>query len=214
MPVWQFERALTDLEKRELHTRLDRLQSMIRVGPLKAAAASVAVCGVLAVLTLVFSDAPRLLIVGFWLALAILFTVWIGVPGRTDIRRQHSLLTAALQHDRGRVFHVQSGRVVEFEEIEDEGACFAFDIGEGRILFVQGQEFYPDDEFPNSDFSLVTVLGPGNAVADEIFTKSGAKLDPERRITKEVKDRVTIPDHLETIEADLATIESALPPHS
>src|SRR5262245_26885986 len=211
MPVREFERALADPEKRELQTRLDRLQSMIRVGPLKAAAASVAVCGVLAILTLVFSDASRLSIVGFWLALAILFTVWIGVPGRTDIRRQHALLTAALQHDRGRGFHVQSNRVVEFDEIEDEGACFAFDIGDGRVLFVLGQEFYPDDEFPNADFSLVSVLGPNNVIADEIFVKDGTKLVPERRIAREVKDRLTIPDHLEIVEADLATIESTLP---
>jgi hypothetical protein len=211
MPVREFERALTDPEKRELQTRLDRLQSMIRAGPLKAGAASVAVCAVLAVLTLVFSDAPRVVIVGFWLVLAILFTVWIGVPGRADIRRQHALLTAALQHDRGRVFRVQSHRVVEFEEIEDEGACFAFNIDEGRVLFVLGQEFYADDEFPNTDFSLVTVLGPGNVITDEILTKSGTKLEPERRIARDVKDRLTIPDHLEIVEAELAAIESTLP---
>jgi hypothetical protein len=211
VPLQQLERALTDAEKLELQTRLDRLQSMIRVGPLKTAAASVAVCGILAILTLVFSEAPRLVIVGFWLVLAILFTVWIGVPGRADVRRQQALLTAALQDDRGRVFRVQSNRVVEFEEIEDEGACFAFDIGDGRVLFVLGQEFYADDEFPNTDFSLVTVLGPGNVITDEIFTKSGTKLEPERRIARDVKERLTIPDHLDIVDADLAAIESALP---
>ena len=210
MPVQEFERRLTDDEKRELGTRLDRLQSMIRVGLPKAAAASVIVCGALAVLTLLVSDAPRALIVGFWLALAVLFTLWVGLPARAGPRRQHAVLSAALQHDRAQVFRVQSNRVVEFEEIEDEGACYAFDVGEGRALFVQGQEFYADDEFPNSDFSLVTVLGPGNMVTDEIFTKSGAKLEPERRIARDVKDRLTIPDHLEVIDADLATIESSL----
>lgn len=79
----------------------------------------------------------------------------------------------------------------------------AFDVGEGRVLFVLGQEFYADDNFPNSDFSLATVLGPGNAIVDEIFTKSGVKLEPERRIARDVKDRLTISDHLEAIDADL-----------
>jgi len=54
------------------------------------------------------------------------------------------------------------------------------------------------------------VLGPGNAIVDEIFTKNGAKLEPERRIGRDVKDRLTIPDHLEIIDADLATVETFL----
>jgi len=211
MTVQEFERALTDAEKRELEARIERLQSMVRLRLPKATVASVIVCGALAALTLLVSDASRGVILAFWLALAVLFSLWIGLPGRTGPRRQAALLEAALRHDRARVFRVQSTRVVEFEEIEDEGACYAFDIGEGRILFVQGQEFYPDDDFPNSDFSLATVLGPGNAVVDEIFTKSGAKLDPERRIARDVKDRLTIPDHLEVIDADLGTIEAVLP---
>lgn len=203
---------LMEAEKRELEARIRRLQSIVRLGLPKAAAASMIVCGTLAALTLFVSDAPRAVIVGFWVALAVLFTLWIGLPGRTGLRRQAIALEAALQHDRARVFRVQSTGVVEFEEIEDEGACYAFAIGDGRVLFVLGQEFYAGDDFPNSDFSLATVLGPGNAIVDEIFTKTGATLEPERRIARDVKDRLTIPDHLEVIEADLTTIESALPP--
>jgi hypothetical protein len=212
VPVQEFDRRLTDDEKREVARRLERLRSMVRFSLLKAFAASVLVCGALAILTLLASDAPRPLIIFFWAVLAALFTLWIGVPGRAGRRRQAATLEAALRHDRGRVFRVQSSRLVEFEELEDEGACYAFDIGEGRILFVQGQEFYADETFPNSDFSLVTVLGPGTTVVDEIFTKSGAKLEPERRIARDVKERLTIPDHLEVIDADLATIEASLPP--
>ena len=222
MPVQEFERALTDAEKRELEARIERLQSMVRLRLPKATVASVIVCGALAALTLLLSDASRGVILAFWLALAVLFSLWIGLPGRTGPRRQAALLEAALRHNRARVFRVQSTRVVEFEEIEDEGACFAFDVGDGspaeasakagRALFVLGQEFYADDDFPNSDFSLATVLGPGNAIVDGIFTKNGAKLEPERRIARAVKDRLTIPDHLEVIEADLATVETFLTP--
>jgi hypothetical protein len=220
VPVQEFERTLTDAEKRELEARIERLQSMVRLRLPKATVASVIVCGALAALTLLVSDASRGVILAFWLALAVLFSLWIGLPGRTGPRRQAALLEAALRHDRARVFRVQSTRVVEFEEIEDEGACFAFDIGDGlpaeasaktgRVLFVQGQEFYADDDFPNSDFSLATVLGPGNAIVDEIFTKSGEKLEPERRIARDVKNRLTIPDHLEVIDADLASVETFL----
>jgi hypothetical protein len=210
MPIETLERELTAAERTELGVRFKRLDRTTRVSLLKAAAGSLAVCGVLAILTLLASDAPRPVIVGFWLGMTLLFTVWIGTQGRAGFRRQRTALADAIRHNRARVVRIQSNRVVEFEEIEDEGACCAFDIGDRRIVFVQGQEFYPDDEFPNSDFSLVAVLGSGNSVVDEIVVKIGARLQPERRIGRDVKDRLTIPEHLEVVEGDLETIESAL----
>jgi hypothetical protein len=210
MPIEHFERDLTDAERTELGARVERLDRMTRFSLLKAGAASLIVCGILATLTLLASDAPRPLIVGFWLGMTLLFAVWIGTQGRAGFRRQRTALAGAIRHNRARVVRIQSSRVVEFEEIEDEGACYAFDVGDRRIVFLQGQEFYPDAEFPNRDFSLVAVLGPGNSVVDEIFVKTGAVLQPERRIGRDVKNRLTIPDHLEVMEGDLKTIEAAL----
>jgi len=45
--------------------------------------------------------------------------------------------------------------MVEFEEEEDEDACYAFQLDGGRILFVAGQSYYRSARFPNTDFSLV-----------------------------------------------------------
>lgn len=210
MPIEHVERDLTKAERAELAARVERLDRLTRFSLLKAAAASLIVCAILAAVTLLASDAPRPLIVGFWLGMTLLFNVWIGTQGRAGFRRQRTALAQAIRHNRARVCHIRSTRVVEFEEIEDEGACYAFDVGDRRIVFVQGQEFYADDEFPNTDFSLVDVLGPGNAAVDAIFIKTGARLEPERRIGRDVKDRLTIPDHLEIIEGDLETIESPL----
>jgi hypothetical protein len=211
MPIERFERELTSAEKADLDARGERLDAMSRRSLLKAAAASLIVCAVLAILTLIVSDAPRTVIVGFWIGLSLLFTAWVGVPGRAGFRRQQIALAAAIRHNRVRGLRVQSRRVVQFEEIEDEGACYAFDIGDRRVLFVQGQEFYPDKSFPNTDFSLVDVLGSDNRVVDAIFAKTGTKLEPERRIEREVKNRLRMPDHLEVVEGELETIESALP---
>jgi hypothetical protein len=210
MPIEIFERGLTNAERAELGARVERLDRLIRFSLLKAAAASLIVCGVLATFTLLASDAPRPLIVGFWLGMTLLFTVWIGTQGRAGFRRQRTALAGAIRHNRAREFRIQSSRVVEFEEIEDEGACYAFDAGDRRIVFVQGQEFYAEDDFPNTDFSLVDVLGPGNTVVDAIFIKTGARLQPERSIRRDVKNRLAIPDHLAVIEGDLKTIEAAL----
>jgi hypothetical protein len=212
MPVEHFERELTDRERRELTSRRRLLESMARRSLLKAGTVSFVLCGVLAVATVLASDAPTLVIAGFWTAMALLFTFWTGLSERSHGRRQGSALAAALTLNRARVVRIRSTRVVEFEEIEDEGACFAFDAGDGRVVFVQGQEFYGDDDFPNMDFSLVDVLGPGRVVVDALIMKDGAKLEPERRVGRAVKDRLTIPDHLEVIEADLAHLESVLKP--
>ena len=67
-------------------------------------------------------------------------------------------------------------------------------------------------EYASRDFSLVDVLGPGDVIVDALITKDGARLEPERHIKREVKDRLIIPDHLEMIETDLARLESALKP--
>ena len=212
MPVEQFERGLTGGERRELTARLGHLQVRARASLVKAGLASLAVCGVLAVLTLMASDAPPFVIVAFWMGLAILIQVWVGVPDRRHARRQLSAIAAGLQHDRARVVRIRSTRVVEFEEIEDEGACYAFDAGDHHVLFIQGQEFYDTPDFPNTDFSIVDVLGPGDVVVDALLIKDGVKLDPERRVTPEIKNQLTIPDHLEIVRANLDELERALPP--
>jgi hypothetical protein len=222
MPVEHLERALTEVERRELTSRFRRLESMARRSLLKAGIVSFVLCGVLGVFTVLASDAPVLVIAGFWTAMAFLFTFWTGLPGRAHGHRQSAAIAAGLAQNEGRGVRIRSTRVVEFEEIEDEGACYAFDISDGlptgasakagRVIFVQGQEFYADDDFPNTDFSIVDVLGPGKVVVDTLITRDGARLEPERRIGREVKDRLTIPEHLEVIEADLAHLESVLRP--
>jgi hypothetical protein len=208
--VEQFERGLTDDERRELTATFDRLRSMARTSLVKAGVASLAVCGVLAIITLFASDAPVAVIVSFWMGLALLFTFWIGLPDRKHARRQLSAIAAGLQHGRARVVRIRSARVVEFEEIEDEGACYAFDAGENRVVFIQGQEFYAATDFPNTDFSIVDVLGPGGVVVDGIFTKDGVKLDPERHVSRHIKNELTIPDHLEIVQASLDSLEQTL----
>jgi hypothetical protein len=76
---------------------------------------------------------------------------------------------------------VLSERVVEFEEEEDEGACYAFaQDGGASTIFVIGQEFYDDDDFPNSDFAIVEILGGSGRPVDVLVTKRGRKLTPER----------------------------------
>lgn len=62
--------------------------------------------------------------------------------------------------DRGMVSvkRVTASSVAVIEEYEDEGRGFTYDIGEGRLLFLKGQDYAPVSEamaWPNSRFEIV-----------------------------------------------------------
>ena len=163
------------------------------------------VCAVLAVLTLLASDAPSVVIAGFCVGLAVLFTVWTGLPERRAWRARASTIDDALKVNRARVTRIASDRVVEIQEVEDEGACFAFDAGSGRTIVVARQECYSDETFANSDFSILEVLGWAGAV-DVIVTRAGHKVEPERRVSAERKRTLDLPEHLEIVDVPIDQI--------
>ena len=206
------ERDLTDDERHALELRRAHAQrAAISAWPRTLGAAAI-VCGLLCLVTLAVSDAPRTVIVMFWGLVTAILTVWIAFGFSRDARRQGATLRAALGLGRARVTRVASTRVVELDEIEDEGACYAFQVEPDRLVFVTGQQFYPDDTFPNSDFSIVDVLLPGGGVADQLFQKHGRRLEPERRIVAAVKEVLLLPDDFEAIGGDLRDLERLLSP--
>ena len=205
------ERILTDGERQHLTERLQAARAESNNALVKTGAASGAVCGVLMLATLWVSDAPALVIAGFWAGMGLVFTLWIGLPWRRLMRGQIPILEDGLRTNRARELRLRSDRVVEFEEEEDEGACYAFDRDSGSsTMFVIGQEFYEDDDFPNSDFSIVEILGGSGRPVDTVVIKRGRKLAPERVIPAHVKNQLDLPEHLEVIDAPLERIESAL----
>jgi hypothetical protein len=198
-------------ERQGLLVRLAAARRETRLALLKTSAASVIVCGVLALLTLAASDAPRSVIIAFWSALAVLFALWIGLPWHRTMRQQVVWLDDALVANRARVTRITSDRVVEFAEEEDEGACYAFEHGPGAVVFVVGQEFYEDFDFPNSDFSLVELLGSHGRPVDTLLNKTGQRLLPERVIPASTKWQLEIPEHLTVVDAPLDRVEEFLP---
>jgi hypothetical protein len=102
--------------------------------------------------------------------------------------------------------------MVELEEVEDEGACYAFQLSGKRIVFVSGQNFYPSARFPNSDFSLVDIYGENNVLVETFIEKHGKKLRPRRKISAEVTSKMKVPDHLQVIEGKLDDLEELLAP--
>ena len=116
----------------------------------------------------------------------------------------------AIRTNRAREIRLQTTRVVEFEEEEDEGACYAFDDDGSAVLFIIGQEFYEDEDFPNTDFSIIEILGDRGQPIDVLLSKHGRKLKPERIIPAAVKNRLHLPEHLAIVPGTLDSIEVSL----
>jgi hypothetical protein len=205
------ERALSDTERHMLRARLTQVEQRRRTILMKSGAASAIVCAVLALLTLLASDAPAVVVCAFWGVLAIVLMLWTGMPERRALDTQRALLVAAVPASRARVTRIQASRVVEFEEIEDEGACFAFEVESDQVVFIHGQEFYASERFPNSDFSFIEIVGQDGVVVDEIMHVDGMRLVTERRLDRATKDRLELPGHLEVVAASLDDLEQALP---
>lgn len=135
----------------QLSARLENARAESARALVKTGAASGAICGALAVLTLVASTAPRVIVVGFWAALWLLFTLWIGLPWRRLMRGQIPILESALRAGRARVIRIQSPRVVEFQEEEDEGIAEL--LGESgmpvdSLIVPHGQRLTPERIIP------------------------------------------------------------------
>lgn len=101
---------------------------------------------------------------------------------------------------------------VEFEEYEDEGACWAFDLGDGRILFIRGQEYYRDGDFPCLEFSIVQAIDESGAVALEWVETRAPAVPPARVIPARRKRDLAerLPGHLDVVRASLDEVEQVL----
>lgn len=79
-------------------------------------------------------------------------------------QREHApTIRLAIQDGMALVKAFEASRVVELEEFEDEGVGYIFDVGEGQLLFLKGQEYRSAEDgkpWPNSKFEIVrTRLG-------------------------------------------------------
>ena len=164
-------RPLSDSERERLRGDVEELRARAR----RARGAPWAVVSggvlVLYVLTLLASDASPVYVSLFWLLSGIGLFAWVRRDFLRDARgidASAAFVESALARDEAEVIDVHAVAYAEFEEVEDEGACWAFDLGDGRVLFIRGQEYYRDEEFPCLEFSVVQALrrvGAGGAGA-------------------------------------------------
>jgi hypothetical protein len=207
------QRPLTSAEGRLLRLRGTSLRKRAR----RAASAGLWVGGVviavLWALTMLASDAPALVITGFWIVVGGAIVLWVRRDLGADRRAMDGIAAgfeSALRRNLADVYDIRASGFLEFEEIEDEGACYAFQLDGNRLVFIQGQELYDEAQFPSLDFSLVFPLDEAGGRVDMFIEKRGAKARPERRVPAEVKQQLAIPEDLQIVEGTLAGLEDRL----
>jgi hypothetical protein len=200
MTLESTRRPLTSSEQRLLQSRIRDLQARGRRGRAVAAPITGGVVLVLWVATLLASDAPPLVITAFWLVCGGGLAFWMRRDAGRDARSFEGMaagLQSALKMNTADVYDVKARAFAEFDEVEDEGACFAFELSGNRLVFIAGQEFYESARFPSLDFSVVYVLDEAGRTVDMVIEKRGPKTKPARRIPASAKKGMEMPEHLE-----------------
>ena len=205
-------RPLTAAEQRLLDAKIRDLESRLGRGP-KALMPGVVIVVILWVLTLVVSEASWLTVTSFWIVVGAGILLWVRHDLKKDLGNLRDVLAghvSARQRNEAEVFQIKATCFADFEEVEDEGACYAFEIDGGRLVFVVGQQFYPEAKFPSHDFSLVHILNERGEPVDGIIEKRGPQVPAARTIPAVTKLKLEIPEHLEVLDGKLSQIEDLL----
>lgn len=148
--------------------------------------------------------------------LGCMFVIYMGIGFWSYLGEKRKILKNihryqnALDKNEAREIHIKSNRMVEFDESEDEGACYAFQLDDDRIIFVEGQDFYPLSKFPNDDFSIIEIRDSENSLLETAINNYGKKIKPLRKIPAKQKSEIRIPEHLRIIDGKLEDIEKSL----
>jgi hypothetical protein len=210
MALARTTRPLSNAETRLLTKRLVSAQKARSRTVFRVAMSGAPITGALCILTLLASSADPRIVVAFWLAVTLFLIAWLSFERHRVTNRSISLLKSALRRNRAEVVSVSSPECLAFEEIDDEGACYAFQVEPTQVLFVVGQDFYESARFPNSDFSLVRIHAESGELVAMPIIFAGSKLRPVHSVPAAQKATLKIPEHLEVIGGTLADIASRL----
>jgi hypothetical protein len=209
----RFVRPLSEAERQRLDRNARALERQAARARRAALPTGAAVVGILWVATLVASDAPWPVITGFWLIVGTLLVWWVGrsfAAEGADIGGIAAALRDARENGEAEEVRIRATALVELEEVEDEGACWGFQVGERRMVFLCGQEFYATGAFPSLDMTLVHPLSSKSRPVDVWIKTNGPKATPDRTIPADRKWTLEVPGHLDEVEAVVGTLEEDL----
>jgi hypothetical protein len=206
----QYERSLLPQEKRLLAQKISLRRKQRNASLRRSFFVSFGGASALAALVLLASDASHYVAGLFFLGLGLTMWLWVGFSSKSEFSKSVAELEDALSRNTASVTHIASQEMIEFEEIEDEGACYAFQILENKIIFVCGQDFYSSSKFPNTDFEIIEVFNSREKLVEGFIEKKGVLLAPFRKISAGIKKTLVQPEHLAVIEGQLDKVETIL----
>jgi hypothetical protein len=121
-----------------------------------------------------------------------------------------SALSDSLQNRTAAEEIVKSDRMIEVRELEDEGACYLFEVEDRKLLLLFGQEYYPGTKFPSTDFSLIQILDSKKNTVEFFIEKRGEKLKPYRTISSRDRFKQIIPYDQKFINCGIDELEEHL----
>ncbi len=208
MAIERITRPLNPEEKRVLSRTLSREQQRLRLMLTRVVVFQSVVFGALWALTILAARQHWLLVTAFWAMIGVGVAFWAYRDARREVSSRILRVKSALLRNEARVTRIQSQWMVEIEESEDEGACYAFQVDEEEIVFITGQDYYSSARFPNSDFSLVQVMDSDEKIFEEVISKQGTKLKPVRSLPATIKSRLKSPDHMQSITGRIENLET------
>ncbi len=206
----KMRRPLTDKEKRVLKASISSLKRQFNKLQKRTLISSFIVFGVLWGFTMLVAKESWKIITIFWLCLGIGISLWTIITERQKVHKRIGTYEDAMNRNEADVLHIRSNAMIEFDEIEDEGACYAYQVDDESIIFIAGQEFYSSARFPNNNFEIIHIYDSVGNPIEMLIEKHGNKLEPVRKVFPEVKKKLRLPNHLETIKGKLADIEQIL----
>jgi hypothetical protein len=206
-------RPLTDKERRALRAAIGRLTANKRRASTAYLPIGAGVIFLLWLWTILASDAPWLVVTAFWLAIGGAIILWVRRDMVSHVKQLTAMtegLESAIRRSEADVYDIRSTAFAVLEEIEDEGACYAFGLDGNRLVFVAGQEFYEASRFPSLDFALVYPLDERGRAVEMWIEKRGEKAKPARTISAAAKQKLRVPEHLEVHIGRIEDIDRVL----
>ena len=156
--IERFERPLSESDSRRVRANIARIEA--RAAPkavvteafqLAGAGAVVGVGYSLVARTSLLNSVIGALVIAAGILCILLFERWRSTAA---IKRQ---LQEVLRSGTAQVVRVRSSAYAEFAELADLGPMYVFEVGDGKLFVVRGQEYYETEAFPSLDFELVHV---------------------------------------------------------
>ena len=158
---------------------------------------AVLISALLWVATLLASDSSWTVVTAFWLVVGGAIGIWSYRSQGSGSRHMLGGLESALTRNEADVYDVRASAFADVAEDEDEGALYVFALGEDRMVWISGQEFYEGRRFPCLDFTLVYPLTEGGTPAWMLTERRSAKASPAFTLPSSFRERPDAPEHLE-----------------